>query len=40
MGAVLSDEQVESYRRDGFLKVEGFVDRSKCAELRDFRRRR
>jgi len=35
MGAVLSDEQVESYRRDGFLKVEGFVDRSRCAALRD-----
>jgi phytanoyl-CoA hydroxylase len=35
MGAVLSDEQVESYRRDGFLKVEGFVDRSRCDALRD-----
>jgi phytanoyl-CoA hydroxylase len=35
MGAVLSEEQVESYRQDGFLKVEGFVDRSKCADLRD-----
>jgi phytanoyl-CoA hydroxylase len=35
LGGVLSDEQVESYRRDGFLKVEGFVDRSSCAALRD-----
>jgi phytanoyl-CoA hydroxylase len=35
MGAVLSDEQVESYRRDGFLKVEGFVDRSRCDALRE-----
>jgi phytanoyl-CoA hydroxylase len=35
MGAVLSDEQVESYRRDGFLKVEGFVDVPSCSALRD-----
>ena len=35
MGSVLSDEQVERYHADGFLKIEGFVDRSRCAELRE-----
>ena len=32
MGAVLSDVQVEQYHRDGFLRLEGFVDRARCAD--------
>ena len=35
MGSVLTDSQVERYDRDGFLVVEGFVDATRCAELRD-----
>jgi phytanoyl-CoA hydroxylase len=34
MGAVLSAAQIERYHRDGFLRVEGFVGRARCAELR------
>jgi phytanoyl-CoA hydroxylase len=33
MGAVLSDDQIEQYDRDGFLVVEGFVDTVACDEL-------
>jgi phytanoyl-CoA hydroxylase len=32
---VLSDEQVERYRDDGFLVVPGFVTAAACAELRE-----
>jgi phytanoyl-CoA hydroxylase len=35
MPSVLTDEQVERYHRDGFVAVEGFVDRGRCADLRD-----
>ena len=31
---MLSDEQVQRYRRDGFLVVEGFADTERCARLR------
>jgi phytanoyl-CoA hydroxylase len=31
---VLSGEQVEQFRRDGFLVLEGFVDVTTCAELK------
>jgi phytanoyl-CoA hydroxylase len=34
MGAVLSADQIERYRRDGFLKIEGFVDQARCHELK------
>ncbi|MCU1503722.1 MAG: hypothetical protein JWM12_3076 [Ilumatobacteraceae bacterium] len=34
MGAVLSDAQIDRYRRDGFLAVEGFVEPARCTELR------
>jgi phytanoyl-CoA hydroxylase len=34
MGSVLDDDRIEQYHRDGFLVVEGFVDRSECDELR------
>jgi phytanoyl-CoA hydroxylase len=30
---VLSSEQIERYDRDGYLVLDGFVDRSRCAEL-------
>jgi phytanoyl-CoA hydroxylase len=34
MGSVLDDRQIERYRNDGFLVVEGFVDRHECDELK------
>ncbi len=34
MGSVLDDRQIEQYQRDGFLVMEGFVDRTACDELR------
>ena len=34
MGAVLDDRQIEQYHRDGYLRVEGFVDADRCRELR------
>jgi phytanoyl-CoA hydroxylase len=34
MGAVLDDDQVEQYHRDGFLVLEGFVDLDACDELK------
>ena len=34
MGSLLSDEQVECYRRDGFLRIEGFADGASCDALR------
>jgi phytanoyl-CoA hydroxylase len=34
MGSILSDGQIERYHRDGFLRVEGFVDVARCAELK------
>jgi phytanoyl-CoA hydroxylase len=34
MASVLDDRQIEQYRRDGFLVIEGFVDRSECDELK------
>ena len=34
MGAVLDDAQIERYHRDGFLRVEGFVDVERCQELK------
>jgi len=34
MGAVLDDAQIERYHRDGFLRVEGFVDVERCGELK------
>jgi phytanoyl-CoA hydroxylase len=34
MGAVLDDGQIEQYHRDGFLRVEGFVDVARCTELK------
>ena len=34
MGSVLDDGQIEQYRRDGFLVIEGFVDRILCDELK------
>jgi phytanoyl-CoA hydroxylase len=33
MGAVLDDRQIDRYHRDGFLRVEGFVDVGRCREL-------
>ena len=33
--AVLSDQQIESYHRDGFLVVPDFVDLAACADLRE-----
>jgi len=35
MGSVLTDSQVEQFDRDGFLVIEGFVDATRCAELRE-----
>lgn len=35
MGTVLDDRQVERYRNDGYLVVEGFVDRAACDELKN-----
>jgi phytanoyl-CoA hydroxylase len=35
MGAILDAAQIAHYHRDGFVRVEGFVDRSRCADLRD-----
>lgn len=34
MGSVLDDRQIVRYRNDGFLVVEGFVDKSECDELK------
>jgi phytanoyl-CoA hydroxylase len=34
MGSVLDDRQIEQYHRDGFLAIEGFVDRAACDELK------
>lgn len=34
MASVLDDRQIEQYRRDGFLVIEGFADRSACADLK------
>ena len=34
MGSVLDDRQVEQYQRDGFLVIEGFVDKRACDELK------
>jgi phytanoyl-CoA hydroxylase len=34
MGDVLSAEQIDQYRADGFLRIEGFADRDRCAELK------
>ena len=31
---MLDDGQIEQYRRDGFLVIEGFVDRVACDELK------
>src|ERR1041385_366902 len=35
MGTVLDDRQVERYHSDGYLVVEGFVDKNECDELKD-----
>ena len=35
MGTVLDDRQVERYHSDGYLVVEGFVDKAECDELKD-----
>src|SRR4051812_21881569 len=34
MGSILDDRQVEQYQQDGFLVIEGFVDRARCDELK------
>jgi phytanoyl-CoA hydroxylase len=34
MGSVLDDRQIEQYQRDGFLVIEGFVDKQACDELK------
>jgi phytanoyl-CoA hydroxylase len=34
MGTVLAADQIERYHLDGFLKVEGFVDPARCADLK------
>jgi phytanoyl-CoA hydroxylase len=34
LAAVLTDEQIEAYDRDGFLVIEGFASPAPCAELR------
>lgn len=34
MGTILDDGQIEQYHRDGFLRIEGFVDRERCRELK------
>ncbi len=34
MGRVFSDEQIDSYERDGFLCVPGFVSAAACADLK------
>jgi phytanoyl-CoA hydroxylase len=34
MGSVLDDRQIEQYQRDGFLVMDGFVDRAACDELK------
>src|SRR3954453_17672939 len=34
MGSILDDRQVEQYHQDGFLVIEGFVDRASCDELK------
>ncbi len=31
---MLTDEQIEAYHRDGFLVIEGFASRERCAELK------
>lgn len=35
MGTVLDDRQVERYHSDGYLVVEGFVDKAECDALQD-----
>ena len=34
MGSVLDDRQIEQYRRDGFLVIEGFADQQACNDLK------
>ncbi len=34
MGSLLDDRQIEQYHRDGFLVIEGFVDKSACDDLK------
>ena len=34
MGSVLDERQIEQYHRDGFLVIEGFVDKASCDELK------
>src|SRR5262245_19495042 len=34
MGSILDDRQIERYRHDGFLVIEGFADRASCNDLK------
>ncbi len=34
MGSLLDDRQIEQYHRDGFLAIEGFVDKNACDDLK------
>ncbi len=34
MGSLLDDRQIEQYHRDGFLVIEGFVDKTACDDLK------